>query len=165
MLPEGCRRPSEPRPVSCLTDTRTPGGEVNCVTPRLCPGHELPQCQSMRTDCKEMGTHDPGTEDAAAAAAASLQSCPTLCDPRDSSPPGSPVPGILQARTLEQIPTKRLIILSSFLARTQPVKSSELFVYYSPPNLIFLYKSVLLQLPCRNLHVACTCLQFSADLE
>ena len=37
----------------------------------------------------------------AAAAAASLQSCPTLCDPRDSSPPGSPVPGILQARTLE----------------------------------------------------------------
>ena len=36
-----------------------------------------------------------------AAAAKSLQSCPTLCDPRDGSPPGSPVPGILQARTLE----------------------------------------------------------------
>ena len=36
---------------------------------------------------------------AAAAAAKSLQSCPTLCDPRDGSPPGSPVPGILQART------------------------------------------------------------------
>ena len=35
----------------------------------------------------------------AAAAAKSLQSCPTLCDPIDSSPPGSPVPGILQART------------------------------------------------------------------
>ena len=34
-----------------------------------------------------------------AAAAKSLQSCPTLCDPIDSSPPGSPVPGILQART------------------------------------------------------------------
>ena len=40
---------------------------------------------------------------AAAAAAESLQSCPTLCDPRDSSPPGSPVPGILQARTLEWV--------------------------------------------------------------
>ena len=40
---------------------------------------------------------------AAAAAAKSLQSCPTLCDPRDSSPPGSPVPGILQARTLEWV--------------------------------------------------------------
>ena len=38
----------------------------------------------------------------AAAAAKSLQSCPTLCDPRDGSPPGSPVPGILQARTLSR---------------------------------------------------------------
>ena len=37
------------------------------------------------------------------AAAKSLQSCPTLCDPVDSSPPGSPVPGILQARTLEWV--------------------------------------------------------------
>ena len=37
----------------------------------------------------------------AAAAAKSLQSCPTLCDPINGSPPGSPVPGILQARTLE----------------------------------------------------------------
>ena len=35
--------------------------------------------------------------------AKSLQSCPTLCDPRDGSPPGSPVPGILQARTLEWV--------------------------------------------------------------
>ena len=38
-----------------------------------------------------------------AATAKSLQSCPTLCDPIDSSPPGSPVPGILQARTLERV--------------------------------------------------------------
>ena len=38
-----------------------------------------------------------------AAAAKSLQSCLTLCDPTDSSPPGSPVPGILQARTLEWV--------------------------------------------------------------
>ena len=40
---------------------------------------------------------------AAAAAAKSLQSCPTLCDPIDGSPPGSAVPGILQARTLEWV--------------------------------------------------------------
>ena len=54
---------------------------------------------------------DPGIEprsptlqaDAAAAAAKSHQSCPTLCDPTDGSPPGSPVPGILQARTLEWV--------------------------------------------------------------
>ena len=37
------------------------------------------------------------------AAAKLLQSCPTLCDPIDGSPPGSPVPGILQARTLEWV--------------------------------------------------------------
>ena len=37
------------------------------------------------------------------AAAKSLQSCPTLCNPIDGSPPGSPVPGILQARTLEWV--------------------------------------------------------------
>ena len=39
----------------------------------------------------------------AAAAAKSLQSCPTLCDPIDSSPSGSSIPGILQARTLEWV--------------------------------------------------------------
>ena len=38
-----------------------------------------------------------------AAAAKSLQKCPTLCDPIDGSPPGSPIPGILQARTLEWV--------------------------------------------------------------
>ena len=40
---------------------------------------------------------------AAAAAAKSLQACPTLCDPTDGSPPGSPIPGILPARTLEWV--------------------------------------------------------------
>ena len=49
---------------------------------------------------------------AAAAAAKSLQSCPTLCDPIGSSPPGSPVPGILQARTLEWV----AISFSTFLS-------------------------------------------------
>ena len=43
------------------------------------------------------------TSSAAAAAAKSLQSCPTPCDPIDGGPPGSPVPGILQARTLEWV--------------------------------------------------------------
>ena len=43
------------------------------------------------------------TSSHAAAAAKSLQSCPTLCNPTDGSPPGSPVPGILQARTLEWV--------------------------------------------------------------
>ena len=47
---------------------------------------------------------EPGSSCIAAATAAkSLQSCLTLCDPIDGSPPGSPVPGILQARTLEWV--------------------------------------------------------------
>ena len=46
---------------------------------------------------------NPGMETAATATAKSLQSCPTLCNPIDGSPPGSTVPGILQARTLEGV--------------------------------------------------------------
>ena len=49
---------------------------------------------------------EPGRQSAnanSAAAAKSLQSCPTLCDPIDGSPPGSAIPGILQARTLEWV--------------------------------------------------------------
>ena len=48
-------------------------------------------------------SYDQPAAAAAAAAAKSLQSCPTLCDSIDGSPPGSPVPGILQARTLEWV--------------------------------------------------------------
>ena len=48
-------------------------------------------------------SHLPSTWDPAAAAAKSLQLCPTLCDPMDGSPPGSPFPRILQARTLEWV--------------------------------------------------------------
>ena len=51
---------------------------------------------------------------AAAAAAKSLQSCLTLCDPRDGSPPGSAIPGILQARTLEWVAIS--FSISSFTA-------------------------------------------------
>ena len=49
---------------------------------------------------------------AAAAAAKSLQSCPTLCDPKDGSPPGSPVPGILQAITMEWVAIAFSVLLS-----------------------------------------------------
>ena len=51
----------------------------------------------MKRDSASLTSH------AAAAAAKSLQSCPTLCDPIDGSPPGSTVSGILQARTLEWV--------------------------------------------------------------
>ena len=73
---------------------------------------------------KQNVLHSP----AAAAAAKSLQSCPILCDPIDGSPPGSPFPGILQARTLEWV--------CHFLLQCMKVKSkSEIEVVQSCPTL------------------------------
>ena len=66
---------------------------------------------------------------AAAAAAKSLQSCPTLCDPIDGSPPGFPVPGILQARTLEWV----AISFSNAWEWKLKVKSLSLVRLFSTP--------------------------------
>ena len=54
-------------------------------------------CRERLLELKDVSVY------AAAAAAKSLQSCPTLCDPIDGSPPGFPIPGILQAMTLEWV--------------------------------------------------------------
>ena len=54
-------------------------------------------------DCKKKKNKERKENDIVAAAAKSLQLCPTLCDPIDGSPPGSPIPGILQARILEWV--------------------------------------------------------------
>ena len=53
--------------------------------------------------CPDVRSGQVISSTAGAGAAESLQSCPTLCDPIDSSPPGSPVPRFLQARTLEWV--------------------------------------------------------------
>ena len=68
-------------------------------------GQEDPLEEGVATLSTILAWRIPWTEEPAAAAAAAklLQSCPTLLDPIDSSLPGSPVPGILQARTLEWI--------------------------------------------------------------
>ena len=64
-----------------------------------------------------------------AAAAKSLQSCPTLCDPIDGSPPGSPIPGILQARTLQWV----VISFSNACKWTVKVKSlSRIWLLVTP---------------------------------
>ena len=79
---------------------------------------------------------------AAAAAAKSLQSCPTLCDPRDGSPPGSPIPGILQARTLEWVAISfssawkwkvKVKLLSCVLLLATPWTAA----YQTPPSMGF----------------------------
>ena len=58
---------------------------------------------TTRTDFEGIILSEISQTAAAAVAAKLLQSCPTLCDPRDGGPPGSPIPGILQARTLEWV--------------------------------------------------------------
>ena len=78
----------------------------------------------------------------AAAAAKSLQSCPTLCDPIDSSPPGSPVPGILQARTLEWDAisfsnAEKWKVKVKSLSRVRPSVSPWTAAYQAPPSMGF----------------------------
>ena len=60
-------------------------------------------CNGMRLKKKKTTKNLNGHFTTTTTTTKSLQSCPTLCDPIDGSPPGSPVPGILQARTLEWI--------------------------------------------------------------
>ena len=79
---------------------------------------------------------------AIAAAAKSLQSCPTLCDPTDGSPPGSPVPGILQARTLEWVAISfsnawKWKVKVKSLSRARLLATSWTAAYQAPPSMGF----------------------------
>jgi len=79
---------------------------------------------------------------AAAAAAKSLQSCPTLCDPIDDSPPGSPVPGILQARTLEWVAISfssawKWKVKVKSLSRVRLLATPWTAAYQAPPSMGF----------------------------
>ena len=79
---------------------------------------------------------------AAAAAAKSLQSCPTLCDPIDGSPPGSPVPEILQAQTLEWVAISfsnawKWKVKGKLLSRVQLLVTSWTAVHQAPPSMGF----------------------------
>ena len=78
----------------------------------------------------------------AAAAAKSLQSCPTLCDPIDGSPSGSPVPGILQARTLEWVAISfynawKWKMKVKSLSRVQPSATPWTAALQAPPSMGF----------------------------
>ena len=78
----------------------------------------------------------------AAAAAKSLQSCPTLCDSRDGSPPGFPVPGILQARTLEWVAISfsnawKWKVKGKSLSRVQLLATPWTAAYQAPPSMGF----------------------------
>ena len=77
-----------------------------------------------------------------AAAAKSLQSCPTLCDPRHDSPPGSPIPGILQARTLEWVVISfsnawKWKVKVKSLSRVRLLATPWTAAYQAPPSMGF----------------------------
>ena len=77
-----------------------------------------------------------------AAAAKSLQSCPTLCDPIDSSPPGLPIPGILQARTLEWVAISfsnawKWKVKVKSLSRVRLLVTPWTAAYQAPPSMGF----------------------------
>ena len=78
----------------------------------------------------------------AAAAAKLLRSCPTLCDPVDGSPPGSPVPGILQARTLEWVAISfsnswKWKVKGKSLSRVQLLATPWTAAHQAPPSMGF----------------------------
>ena len=92
-----------------------------------------------------------------AAAAKSLQSCPTLCDPTDGSPPGSPVPGILQARTLEWVAISfsnawKWKVKVKSLSRIWPSATPWTAAFQAPPSWDF---------PGKSTGVGCYCLLHS----
>ena len=85
---------------------------------------------------------------AAAAAAKSLQSCPTLCDPIDGSPPGSPIPGILQARTPEWVAISfsnawKWKVKVKSLSRLRLLATPWTAAYQAPPSMGFFQARVL----------------------
>ena len=98
--------PMDCSPPGCSVHGDSPGKNTGAGCHALLQGifltqgsnPSLPHCRWTLYHLSHQGS--PDRTAAAAAAAKSLQSCPTLCDPIDGSPPGSPIPGILQARTL-----------------------------------------------------------------
>jgi len=92
-----------------------------------------------------------------AAAAKSLQSFPTLCDPIDGSPPGSPVPGILQARTLEWVAisfsnASKWKVKVKLLSRARLLATPWTVAYQAPPSMGFSRQEYWSGLPLPSPH-------------
>ena len=103
---------------------------------------ELSQWYPHMAENRAVEASSPVTLAAAAAAAKSLQSCPTLCDSMDGSPPGSPVPGILQARTLECVAISfsnawKWRVKVKSLSRVRLLATPWTAAYQAPPSMGF----------------------------
>ena len=100
---------------------------------------DFEKTEEQRSNCEHPFDHRKA---AAAAAAKSLQSCPSLCDPIDGSSPGSPVPGILQARTLEWVAISfsnawKLKVKVKSLSRVRPSATPWTAAFQAPPSMGF----------------------------
>ena len=96
----------------------------------------------------------------ATAAAKSLQSCPTLCDPIDGSPPGSSVPGILQARTLEWVAISfsnawKWKVKVKLLSRVWLLTTPWTTAYQDPPSMGFSRQEYWSGFPLPSLNMPC----------
>ena len=108
-----------------------------------------------------------------AAAAKSLQSCPTLCDPRDSSPPGFPIPGNLQARTLEWVAISfsnvwKWKVKVKSLSRSRLLETPWTAAYQAPLSMDFPGKSTGVGchcLLCFKFAVSCIFVSYSQNAE
>ena len=110
----------------------------------------------------------------AAAAAKSLQSCPTLCDPIDGSPPGSPGPGILQARTLEWVAISfssawQWKVKVKLLSRVRLLATPWTAAFQAPPSMGFsrqeCWSGVLLKWSRRFFYIECPTLFVPTDAK
>ena len=119
-----------------------------------------PRSPALQVDA--LPSEPPGKPLYAAAAAKSLQSCPTLCDPRDVSPPSSPVPGILQARTLEWVAisfskaSKWKVNVKS-LSRVWLLATPWTSAYQAPPSMGFSRQEYWSGVPLPSLKPLYTC--------
>ena len=101
----------------------------------------------------------PWSQDPAAAAAKLLQSCPTVCDPIDGSPSGSPAPGILQARTLEGLAISfsnawMWKVKRKSLSRVRLFATPWTAAYQAPPSMGFARQEYWSGVPLPSLHVS-----------
>ena len=138
-----------------VTSTHSCSGECNVDT-RQTPWRSYyflkPMTGKCRGSCEAQRSHQGKSWElpiqvkrvqmTIAAAAKSLQSCPTLCDPIDGSPPGSPVPGILQARTLEWVAISlsnawKWKVKVKSLSRVRPSATPWTAAYQAPPSMGF----------------------------
>ena len=98
------------------------------------------------------------------ATAKSLQSCPTLCDPIDRSPPGSPVPGILQARTLEWVAISfsnawKWIVKVKLLSHVRPSVTPWTAAFQAPPSMGFSRQEYWTGVPLPSPEIVLVCVK------